>query len=320
MSHIRKTPISSHHNDFTPLRHLLRRAKQALLLLLLMPSSLHGETEVVAPGGPLPRLKVPYTNVAPALKADPDEAIWQKAAVIPKLPLSIDGPAGGSPMPTAVRVLWNDEHLFIRFQSVTKEILTPHGTLRDADHHHGDVVEIFLDPVGDNRQVFEIQVNPRGGILDILWLATADPESDELGALTQDFHQREWWAFRHWDILGLRVANHLSHHKEGGIAWTCDVAIPAEALFRRLGRRTFENQQLRVNFLRYDGPADVLTGRRKEEIFMNWSPVRHGCPHISPERLGILELHGRPAEKEPEEKATSGDQKLSPPSAKEKSE
>ncbi|MFQ3578131.1 MAG: carbohydrate-binding family 9-like protein [Verrucomicrobiia bacterium] len=300
----RYVQTDSHRKSSALLWRNLSGTSWLLFLALLIRGTLQAEADGPTLADPLPRLKVPYTKVVPAMNAEPGEAVWQKAAVIPRLTLSKDGPEGVKPLPTEVRLLWTEDHLFVRFQSVTKAILVPHGAARDADHHQGDVVEIFLDPVGDGRQVCEIQVNPRGGILDVLWLATADPKSDEAGVLTEEFHQRDWWIFRHWNIVGLRVANHLAHQKEGGIAWTCDIAIPGEALFRRLGRRTFENQELRANFLRYDGQEDVLTGRRKEEIFMNWSTVRHGCPHISPSRLGILDLSGRPAN--PEE-AKTGD-------------
>jgi hypothetical protein len=240
-----------------------------------------------------PACAVPKAASAPAITADPKEAIWQTAGVIPELgvtknPHIKDGMQ--TPLPTEVRLLWSPDALYIRFTCVDTALFSPHGTRRDADHYAGDVVEVFLDPMGDARQVIELQVNPAGGVLDILFLATAEPISEPDGRLKDSFIQRDWWSFRNWDIAGLKVATSDQPQPDGSIHWIVDIAIPAESILKRTGKKMFQPGPIRAHFLRYEGPVDPESGERKEELFMTWAPVRHGCPHISPHAMGTLIL------------------------------
>ncbi len=239
----------------------------------------------------VPGLIVPLAKSEPAMMADPEELLWLSAARIPDLSLSLlpDSPSLEA-LPTEVFVFWRPEALYVRFVSRTPALHVPHGKTRDANHYEGDVVEVFLDPVGDARQMIELQVNPQGGVLDVMFLATDEPQSGEDGVLTPEFLSRNWWNFRSWDWKNLRVANTTSPSKEGGVLWVCDIAIPATELLRRLGETTLSPRRLRANFLRYDGPLDAETGKRSHDIFMNWAPVRYGCPHISPQAMGVLVL------------------------------
>jgi hypothetical protein len=46
---------------------------------------------------------------------------------------------------------------------------------------------------------------------------------------------------------------------------------------------------MRGNLMRYDHP--VRPGKEKRDmLFMNWSPVEPGCPHISPAAMGHIIL------------------------------
>ena len=48
----------------------------------------------------------------------------------------------------------------------------------------GDVAEVFLDPVGDFRQWYEVEISPRGGLLEKNWMMTNALEVDQDNALT----------------------------------------------------------------------------------------------------------------------------------------
>lgn len=238
-----------------------------------------------------PRLAVPFTETSPALQADPKEEIWQKAAIIPRLGLAINpDKKGPEPLPTEVRLLWQAETLYVRFISVGPGFHVPYGNKHDAKHYEGDVVEIFLDPVGDARQLIELQVNPEGGVLDLMFLATATPQSGPYRMLTHEFLQRDWWTRQEWNFKELRVANSRHPLPDGSTQWIADIAIPAKEILRRRGQEKLSPGEFKANFLRYAGAVDPATGKRSEELFMNWSPVRHGCPHLSPEALGTLVL------------------------------
>jgi len=243
--------------------------------------------------GKPPALDVPRAGVAPRVDANPGDPAWAFAAVIPALSMSLGPDAEGlSPVPTEVRLLWDADCLYVRFLCEDDEAYSPHDR-RDAPHHEGDVVELFLDPVGDGRQYVELQVSPRNQVLDQLIFVTADPACLEDGRLTDEIALRDWWAHIEWDMPGLRTAT--GRLARGADGWIADIAVPAFPLLRRLGLSSFQPMNLRAHVMRYDRPrlssqdAGAQTPARAF-IAMNWAPVAYGCPHISPAAMGTLRL------------------------------
>jgi hypothetical protein len=236
-----------------------------------------------------PKLEVPRTTMAPRMDANLDDPAWKNAALIASLSMSVGPDAKGkAPLPTMVKTLWDEKFLYFRFECHDKEIHAPFAggeAGRDANHYQGDVVEIFLDPVGDAQQYIELQVSPKNGVFDALFLLTTKAESDLDGVLKREIIERDSWTFPSWNIEGLRTATSLW---ENGNGWTADIALPAAPLLKRLGLRTWQSQSLRANFLRYDS---LLVDAKRELIAMNWSPIMWGRPHRSPQAMGYLELH-----------------------------
>ncbi|MEX2387461.1 MAG: carbohydrate-binding family 9-like protein [Phycisphaeraceae bacterium] len=233
-----------------------------------------------------PELAVHPTTVTPQMTAEPDDPAWGSATQIRSLRLSPGVQAAGlEAVRTRVLLLWDADFLYVRYICQDDHLYAPHDTTHDAPHHEGDVVEVFLDPVGDGRQWYEIQVNPTGGVMDKVAIITGEPSSRPDGVLDhQSF--RQMWDFPEYDIAGLKTA---TNHVDG--QWVADVAIPAEVICRRLASETLEPMSMRANFIRYerqprdDGDATLMC--------MNWSPVLWGHPHCSPERMGVLRLMGR---------------------------
>jgi len=143
-------------------------------------------------------------------------------------------------------------------------------------------VEVFLDPVGDGRQWYEIQVNPEGGVFDILTVLTGEPTSVAAGFLDQRA-RRQTWVFPEYDVAGLRTASQCI-----ASGWIVDIAIPASVVCKRLETNAIEPMTLRGNFLRYDYPLNPAGERRL--VAMNWSPLAWGNPHRSPRRMGSIHL------------------------------
>ncbi|HEV7299850.1 MAG TPA: carbohydrate-binding family 9-like protein [Tepidisphaeraceae bacterium] len=228
-------------------------------------------------------LAVPRGGVAPRMDASADDPAWRDAARIERLALA-EGPQAESvePVATEVRLLWRPEALYVRFINKDDEPYAPHEG-RDAMHHDGDVVEVFVDPVGDGRQWYEIQVSPANGVLDKLYVMTAPPTTDDDGRLTGP-SRRELWQLLEHDIPGLRTA---AGPTDGG--WIADVAIPAGALVKRTGGKALAPIAMRLNLVRYDRPTAATDGTRGA-VFMNWVPARWGQPHVSPARMGRIEL------------------------------
>lgn len=237
---------------------------------------------------PLPLLGVPHAAVAPRLDASADDPAWRGGAVIEAMTSSIipDGKTSRVPA-TQVRVLWDKDYVYVRFVCTDAEIFTPF-TERDALHYQGDVVEAFVDPVGDGRHYYEFQLSARGGILDQYIVISTEPRTDQYGCLLPEIRLRDYWDNLAWNCEGLRTATRILQDKERDIGWIAELALPAKTLLRRTGQTTFAPGPLRANFLRYDWP--LRAGGKRELVAQNWSPVLFGSPHKSAARMGFLQL------------------------------
>ena len=238
-----------------------------------------------------PSVDVPYASTAPQVSADPADPAWDQAVAIDGLSYCIaDRPPSGPPSPTRVLLAWDDDFLYIRFICREDDLFAPFGKVRDATHYKGDVVEVFVDPAGDGRQYIEVQVSPAGGVFDVIHFVTTDRPPDEYGTLPRETWTTDRWSCGEWNMPDLRWAVRTDAFPDGGIRWITDLALPAEPLLRRRGMSSFAPMSLRANFLRYDGPVDRQSGRRRRLVGLNWSPVRLGLPHLSPASMGSLNL------------------------------
>jgi hypothetical protein len=238
---------------------------------------------------PLPTLSIPKATQTPRLDASPEDPAWQNAARIDGLLPSLvpDGKTPPSP-PTQVLVQWDVDFLYVRFVCKDNDITTPFSN-RDEFHYLGDVAEVFFDPVGDGRHYYELQLSPRSGILDQYIVLSDDPIYDENGRFTPEFKARSYWANLAWNCDGLRTAAKIVQQDGRDTGWIVELALPAKTLLKRVGQTEFKPGTLRANFLRYDW--QFLTSKEKRDLVpINWSPVLFGCPHISPGRMGFLQL------------------------------
>jgi len=193
--------------------------------------------------------------VLPALSANPLGALWNSLSRAALL----DTVTGGEPeLATNVRAVWNPDELRVLFQSVDSH---PWATLteRDAPLYTEEVVEVFLDPVGDLESYYEIEVNPLNAVLDLV-------VRKNRSGLAKDFR---------WQCEGLRTA--VAVTTEG---WSAELSIP----FRSVTAAPPQpGDRWRVNFCRIDRPA----GRERE--LSAWSPTGAAQFH-RPERFGFLEF------------------------------
>ncbi len=263
-----------------------------LMALLLVGLTCYRRCYATLPAA-IPHLVVPHTVMNPGVTARPSDPAWTGPPLISHLTLSLGCKPAGHPLPTKIWLQWNRNWLYIRFVCLGPKPYAPYGNKRNAPHYRGDVVEVFLDPVGDSRQYFEIEVSPANGVFMQNTLITTKPESQANGVLTGNILRRNYWPDPGYDIRGLRTA--VSIHRAGkAYVWTTDLAIPAASVLKRTGRRRFrKGMKLRMNLLRYHytGP---LNDAHRQLVAMNWSPVACGRPHVSPMRMGWLLLGKRP--------------------------
>lgn len=210
---------------------------------------------------------------------------------------------------TRAKVLWDDEYLY-----VGAEIEEPHlwGTLtsRDAIVYRDDDFEVFLDPDGDGKAYYEIEVNALGTVLDLFM----DRPYKEGGRATID-----------WDLLGLSVAvqlaGTLNDPSDQDRGWSVEMAIPWTELVPpiqaggtqpRTGLSAYPQgggpprpgDTWRFNFSRVDWPLEILEeGYRKAtpthqvsrhpEANWVWSPQGAIDMHI-PSRWGVVRFASDP--------------------------
>lgn len=241
-------------------------------------------------------MQVPRTTLTPRVDASSDDPAWKTAAVISSLELSRGADAKLKAAPTSVRLLWDAKFFYLRFECADEEPFAPFMG-RDQTHYNGDVVEVFLDPVGDARQYIELQVTPKNQIFDQLFLLTCEARSDERRVLMPEIWARDVWTNLVWNMEGFQTATAILRDENKAIGWRADLAIPAAPLLQRLGKSEFGPMTMRLNVLRYDwlqSPQGSTTDKTSRQLVaMNWSPVQYGMPHMSPQAMGFITFKER---------------------------
>ncbi|MEE2681150.1 MAG: carbohydrate-binding family 9-like protein [Planctomycetota bacterium] len=222
-----------------------------------------------------------------------DEGVWQVA------PWSASyGDIQGQSLPdprfsTRMKMLWDESHLYIGVEMEEPDLWATY-TEHDQIVFHENDFEIFIDPTGDAREYYEIEVNVLGTIFDLyLYNAYRDGGPAEHG----------------WDCTGLRTAisvdgtvNDPSDRDRG---WTLEWAIPFASLIpptERIGNEGPERarsgsapgpwETWRINFSRVQWHLDVVDGayvKRPDtpEDNWTWSPQWEINMHV-PQHWGYV--------------------------------
>ncbi|MFC2124426.1 carbohydrate-binding family 9-like protein [Bacteroidota bacterium] len=230
--------------------HLLRYSTFIFSFTLVI-SSLHAQQAVY------PAKYVCY-SVGEGINIDGqiNESDWEK---VPWTEDFVDIEGIDKPKPTyrtRAKMLWNENYFY-----VAAELEEPHiwGTYKKHDmvifHEHD--FEVFIDPDGDTHQYYELEINARGTVWDLL-----------LGKPYRDGGP----AINAWDINGLKSAVHLygdiNNPDNEDERWTIELAFPWEVLKEcaRPRRRPMDGDQWRVNFSRVEWKLDVVEGKYQKTI------------------------------------------------------
>ncbi len=145
---------------------------------------------------------------------------------------------------TRVRTVWDHATWRVFFEM---EDARPWSTLteRDAPLWTEEVVEIFVDPVGDLEGYFEIEINPAGAVVDVVLRRVASGWRKDFG----------------WHVDGLRSQARLT-----ATGWTAELTIPFAALAATVPQA---GTCWRVNFMRIDRPD----GPGTDAELSAWSPT-----------------------------------------------
>jgi hypothetical protein len=113
----------------------------------------------MAPALPVPVLVCPRRRFGD-VTADASDPAWRGI-----VPVEFrENVHGGTPMQgTQLRCAWNDAELRVFFLCVDEHVWATE-TKRDGPLWEEEVVEVFIDPVGDGRSYFEFEVNPLNAV------------------------------------------------------------------------------------------------------------------------------------------------------------
>ena len=107
-----------------------------------------------------------FTRTAPALDGRLDDEAWSRAPWSEPF-VDIEGPSKPAPRQlTWVKMMWDHERLYIGAQLAETDVWATYDR-RDMVVFHENDFEIFIDPDGDARGYYEIEVNAKGTIFDL---------------------------------------------------------------------------------------------------------------------------------------------------------
>lgn len=231
------------------------------------------------------RLDSRRTATPPTLDGRLDDAAWRTAQWTADFG-DIQGPALPPPRyRTRAALAWDDDCLY-----VAAELREPHVsgalTQRDQVVYHDNDFEVFLDPDGDGREYYELEINALGTVFD-LYLRRS--------------YRAGGPADHGWNAVGERAAIAVlgtrNDARDVDDGWTLEWAIPWSAFVpppahgdgdgerARGGRAPRPGETWRVNFSRVQwahdredgvrdarGPADYRKLPGRPEDNWTWTP------------------------------------------------
>ena len=159
---------------------------------------------------------------------------------------------------TWFRTAWTPAEFHVLFHAEDSDPWATHG-VRDAPLYEEEVLEVFLDPVGDLRAYFEIEVNPLNTVLDLVLRKTANGYRKD----------------KRWRCEGLRTSVTCDER-----SWTAHLAIPFTSLVPEVPET---GTVWRGNFFRIDRPE------KAPRELSAWSATGRATFH-TPERFGMIEF------------------------------
>lgn len=177
-----------------------------------------------------------------------DEPAWERAQWTGWW-VSPDGKDGPAPR-TRARFLWDEGHLYVGVESQDDDVW---GTFteRDSNTWEQEVIELFIDADGDQKDYLELQVTPNNVVFDARF----------------EKHRSDLAKARAWNMEGLRTGAHVdgtvNQREDTDQGWTVELAVPV-AQVPGAPAPVAHGQTWRVNLFRWDAPK---TGGQKAAAF-----------------------------------------------------
>jgi hypothetical protein len=220
----------------------------------------------------VPKLALVQTKRPPRLDGSLGDPVWSFANTTRAFVETRHG--GLAAVQASAKLLWDERYLYVGLE-VHDALLRASHTERDDHLWEQDCVELMVDPDGDGKNYFEIQVSPRGVVFDTRYDSRRVP---------QPFGHTDWDSKVR---VGVSPRGDLDD-KAADAGYTVEMAIPWQAF--SLGRKPIAppaiGDEWRANLYVLDLIDD---GQRAAA----WSPLGIGDFHV-PRRFGILAFEGPP--------------------------
>jgi len=186
-------------------------------------------------------LAIPRAPSAPVIDGSfEDEAAW--SAALPLEPFSNTLTGEKVSRQTFVRLMWDDAALYVAMRA-DDDYLQSKYTQRDEELWHEDAFEMFLDPLGDKKEYYEIQVNPAGVLFDSFLAKYRKNDNAWNGEIA----------------AAAKIDGTLNDNAAGDKGWTAELSIPWKSLDKSAGVPPSDAKGLKVNFFRVDTVAGGKT-------------------------------------------------------------
>lgn len=213
-----------------------------------------------------PSLTAAAAKMTPKLDGKLSEQVWIDAPASEKFVNTLSGAEGS--FEATVKAAWDEEFLYFAFD--VKDDYLKSEFKKDDDHlWKADCVEIMVDPDGDGKNYFEMQVAPTGVSFDTRYDSRRVP---------QPYGHVDWNAKMARGVV-LRGKVNDDKPDEG---YTAEIGIPWKAF--KAGdtpaERPDPTKTWRVNFY-------VMDSQKKGQRSVGWAPTNVGDFHV-PNKFGRL--------------------------------
>jgi hypothetical protein len=169
------------------------------------------------------------------------------------------------------KMLWDDSNLYFAFECGDTD-LSATMTKRDEHLWQEEVVEVFIDPDGDEKNYIELEVNPLGAFLDLFVLTPVVPIPYE------SYNIPAKWAVK----VDGTVQNSLDRDR----GWNVELAVPLKEAVTAPNRPPKDGDRWRLNLYRIE--------RKPKDQLIAWSPTLKPSFH-TPSRFGEVTFSTRKA-------------------------
>ena len=198
-----------------------------------------------------------------------DEPAWNKAQEVELLLTDTEEKPDN---PTSVKLLWNNNYLYISYFCIDPEIWATIDK-RDGDLYTEEVVEAFIDADKETRTYLELEVNPLNALFDAS-IINAKDKNQGISVM------------RDWNSEGIKHAvkidGELNSRKGTDKSWGCEIAVPLKDFDTAPNCPPKPGDVWRLNLYRIDHMKD------KSE-YSAWSTTGKIDFHI-PQRFGYLKF------------------------------